>query len=122
MNKSIMFLLVVAVFVGCDRKPFVEAKIKSEKLSDDCSNLKNYFRMVSGFAGERYEFEKCLPEDFRKEQMSSVRRGDTVVLNFVRSTGGKNVLYKLTVDIDSYPKYNFITVDDETYSVVPTKD
>jgi hypothetical protein len=107
---------------SCNRKPFVNAKLKTEKLAADCKNQESYFRMVSGFAGERYEFEKCLPEDFKPEQMTSLRRGDTVVLNFVKVTGGKNDLYKVTVDVDSYPKYNFVTVDDETFIVIPTKD
>ena len=77
--------------------------------------------MVSGFAGERYEFEKCLSEGFTKEQMSAARQGDSVVLQFPKPAG-KSVLYKITVDIDSYPKYNFVTVDGETYIVMSSKD
>jgi hypothetical protein len=122
MNRTMIVLIVVLLVNSCNRKPFVTAKIKFEKLADDCRNQQNYFRMVSGFAGERYEFEKCLPSTFAKDQMSSVRKGDTVVLNFVRQTGGENALFKVTVDIDSYPKYNFVTVDDETFMVIPTKD
>jgi hypothetical protein len=123
MNKTIILILVfVAGFFACNRKPFVNAKLKFEKLSDDCkSSNQNYFRMVSGFAGERYEFEKCLPESFSKEQMTTSRQGDTVVIKFAAS-GGKNVLYKMTVDIDSYPKYNFVTVDEDTFIVIPSKD
>jgi hypothetical protein len=105
----------------CNRKPFVNSKLKFEKIADDCKNQQGYFRMVSGFAGERYEFEKCLPENFSKEQMSTLRQGDSVVLKFARGAG-KNVLYKITVDIDSYPKYNFVTVDGETYIVMSSKD
>jgi len=122
MNKTIILILIFAGFFSCNRKPFVNAKLKFEKLSDNCSSSnQNYFRMVSGFAGERYEFEKCLPESFTKEQMTASRQGDTVVIKFTAS-GGKNVLYKMTVDIDSYPKYNFVTVDGDTFMVIPTKD
>src|SRR5438045_1237687 len=122
MNKTIIFLSMRLIILSCNRKPFITSKLKFEKIADDCKNQQGYFRMVSGYAGERYEFEKCLPDNFSKDQMSSLRKGDTVVLNFVKSTGGKNVLYKITVDIDSYPKYNFVTIDGETYIVVPTTD
>ena len=110
------------IIFSCNRKPFVNTKLKFEKIADDCKGQENYFRMVSGFAGERYEFDKCLPETFAKDQMTSLRKGDTVVLNFVKSNGGRNVLYKITVDVDSYPKYNFVTVDGETFMVIPSKD
>jgi len=116
-----IFLLLLSSAMFCNRKPFVNSKIKIEKLADDCKNQQAYFRMVSGFAGERYEFEKCLPDDFKREDMTSYRRGDTVVLRFPLTTG-KTVLYKLTVDIDSYPKYGVVVVDDDIYMVIPTKD
>src|SRR5205085_9716440 len=103
MNKTVIFWLLTVIAFSCNRKPFVTAKVKSEKLANSCNNQQDYFRMVSGFAGERYEFEKCLPDNFSKDQMSSLRKGDTVVLNFVKATGVNNVLYKITVDIDSYP-------------------
>jgi hypothetical protein len=122
MNKTIILVLIfLAGFFSCNRKPFVNAKLKFEKLADNCGSQQNYFKMVSGFAGERYEFEKCLSENFSKENMTASRQGDTVVIRFAGS-GGKNILYKMTVDIDSYPKYNFVTVDEETFMVIPTKD
>ncbi len=120
MNKRIIFLLMVLV-VACNRKPFVESKLKFEKISNDCGQQQGYFRMVSNFAGERYEFEKCLSENFVKEQMEAERKGDTVLIKF-KNSQGKKVLYKMTVDIDSYPRYNFITVDGETFEVIPNKD
>jgi hypothetical protein len=120
-KTAMILLLLMLTFIACNRKPFVTSKLKLEKISDDCRNLKQYFRMVSNFAGERYEFEKCLPENFSKEQMKTSRQGDTVVVQFEK-TGAKQVLYKLAVDIDSYPKYQFITVDGETFIVMPSKD
>jgi hypothetical protein len=96
--------------------------MKFEKISSDCSLKQNYFRMVSNFAGERYEFEKCLSKNFTEKQMKASRHGDTVVVQFNEHENGTKTLYKITVDIDSYPKYNFITVDKETFSVIPTKD
>lgn len=116
-----IFLLFLSSTMFCNRKPFINSKLKFEKIADDCKNQQGYFRMVSGFAGERYEFEKCLPEGFAKEQMIAARQGDSVVLQFPKATG-KSVLFKITVDIDSYPKYNFVTVDGETYIVMSSKD
>ena len=119
MNRSIIFLLVFVAGISCNRKPFVDHKLKFEKISDDCENLKPSFRMVSNVAGERYEFEKCLAANFTKDMMKVARQGDTVLVQFPKATG-QTVLNKITLDIDSYPRYNFITIDDETFNVIPS--
>ena len=105
--------------IDCNRKPFVDHKLKFEKISENCDNLKPSFRMVSNVAGERFEFEKCLATDFSKDQMKVSRQGDTVLVEFQKPAAQK-VLYKITLDIDSYPRYNFITVDNETFNVIPS--
>jgi hypothetical protein len=74
--------------------------------------------MVSNVVGERYEFDKCLSTNFTKDMMRVSRQGDTVLVEFLRPTTHP-VLYKITLDIDSYPNYNFITVDGETFNVIP---
>jgi hypothetical protein len=75
--------------------------------------------MVSNVAGERYEFEKCLDAHFSKDMLKVSRQGDTVLVRFPKATG-QTVLDKITLDIDSYPRYNFITIDDETIDVIPS--
>jgi hypothetical protein len=50
--------------------------------------------------------------------MKVSRQGDTVLVQFPKAAG-QSVLNKMTLDIDSYPRYNFITVDDETFNVIP---
>ena len=75
--------------------------------------------MVSNVAGERYEFEKCLSANFSKDQLMVSRQGDTVMVRFETPTA-QVLLYKITLDIDSYPRYNFITIDDETFNVIPS--
>src|SRR6266404_3251401 len=112
--KAAIILLLFAIF-ACNRKPFVDHKLKFEKISDNCQNLQPSFRMVSNVAGERYEFEKCLGANFTKEMMNVSRQGDTVLVQFPKPER-QAVLYKITLDIDSYPKYNFITVDGETFN------
>jgi hypothetical protein len=120
MNK-LLILSMMMIALACNRKPFVDHKLKFEKISDNCENLKPSFRVVSNIGGERYEFEKCLAANFSKDQMKVERQGDTVLVQFERPSAQK-VLYKITLDIDSYPRYSFITVDDETFIVTSSKD
>lgn len=117
--KILAAILLLMVTVSCNRKPFVNHKLKFEKISDNCENLKPSFRMVSNVAGERYEFEKCLDASFTKEMIKVSRQGDTVLVQFPKA-GRQTVLDKITLDIDSYPRYHFITIDDETINVIPS--
>jgi hypothetical protein len=119
MYKNLLVFMVSAliVLVACDRKPFVEDKLKFEKVSDGCSTTPQAFKMTSNFGGERYEFDRCLSADFTKEQMSVSRQGDTVVVSFTKP-GAAKAIFNLTLDIDSYPKYNFLTIDGDTYAIV----
>src|SRR6476620_1820311 len=119
MNRSIIFLLVFVAGISCNRKPFDDHKLKFEKISDNCENLKPSFRMVSNVAGERYEFEKCLDANFTNDMVKVSRLGDTVLVQFPK-TGAHAVLNKITLDIDSYPRYHFITIDDQTIDVIPS--
>jgi len=124
MNKRALFLLfaVSCYILSCDRKPFVEHKLKFEKVADDCSQQQSYFRLNSNVGGERYEFEKCLPADFNDDQVSTERRGDTVLVNFKKAaTDQNNKVYHITLDIDSYPSYHFLTIDKDTYSISSTE-
>jgi hypothetical protein len=119
--KNVTLIICLSVFaaISCNRKPFVRHKLNFEKISDNCENLKPSFRMVSNLAGERYEFERCLGANFTKDMMDVSRQGDTVLVQFHRG-GSQQVLYKITLDIDSYPRYNFITIDGETFQVIPS--
>ena len=121
-NLTLLLLIVSAYMISCDRKPFVEHKLKFEKVAEDCKERQSYFRMNSNFGGERYEFEKCLPADFNNEQLSTERRGDTLLVNFKKaSTDPNNKVYHITLDIDSYPGYHFLTIDEDTYTITRAK-
>jgi hypothetical protein len=122
-GTAVMVLLVIACsIISCDRKPFVEHKLKFEKVAEDCSERQSYFRMNSNFGGERYEFEKCLPADFNKEQLTTERSGDTVLVSFKNASAAEgNKVYHITLDIDSYPKYHFLTIGQDTYSISSTE-
>ena len=116
MNK-IIILLIAILIVSCNRKPFVEHKISFEKVADDCTDKQASFHLNSNFGGERYEFEKCLPSDFSKDDVVSERKGDSVVVSFKRTSGPKNVVYHLKLDIDSYPAYSHIVIDGDDYTI-----
>ena len=118
MSRLFIFLLSLLVTISCNRKPFVNHKLKFEKISDNCENLKPSFRMVSNVAGERFEFEKCLDANFTKDLIKVSRQRDTVLVRFPKASI-QPILNKITLDIDSYPRYNFITIDDETFNVIP---
>lgn len=77
--------------------------------------------MVANINGERYEFEECLPADFSTDRMTTSRQGDTVLVQFAKA-GAKKALYKMTLDIDSYPRYHFITIGNNTFEVVTTEN
>lgn len=121
MNRTRTACILVLVFLfACDRKPYVEYKLKFEKVSDDCNDQQTYFRMTSNFGGERYEFEKCLPADFKKDQLITKRAGDTVYVYFKTGTGaGNSNVFHLVLDIDSYPRYRYLTIGEDTYSISP---
>lgn len=116
-NLSLFMVSALIALAACDRKPFVEDKLKFEKVSDGCSTTPQAFKMTSNFGGERYEFDRCLSADFTKEQMSVSRQGDTIVVSFTKPAAAK-AIFNLTLDIDSYPKYNFLTIDGDTYAIV----
>ena len=120
-TPTLLIVLLIMTAVQCSHKPFVDHKLEVEKISDNCENLKPFFRMVSNIAGERYEFERCLDQEFSKDMLRVSRQGDTVVVLFPKLQS-RGVLYKVTLDIDSYPKYSYITVDGETFIVTSSKD
>ena len=121
MKKILPVIVIVGIcWTACDRKPYVEHKFSFEKVADNCAEQQSYFRMVSNFGGERYEFEKCLPSNFTKDQLISERQGDTVLIRFDTKPGQDNKVYHLVLDIDSYPRYHFLTIGDDTYSITPS--
>jgi len=113
--KKIAVCCLVLLF-ACERKPFVEHKVTMEN-AGSCAAIQGYFRLESNFGGERFSFQKCLPARITKEDVISSRHGDTVVVSFKQSNPGATALFNVTLDIDSYPKYHFVEIDGEVYSI-----
>ena len=119
--KCTLLLLIVVSFFSCKRDAYVTHKVKLEKTETACGARQDYFRMNSNFGGERYEFEKCLSANFSDKQISSEHHGDTVIVKFNSSQAQGDVVYKVTLDIDGYPVYKFLTIDADTYTITPAE-
>ncbi|MCZ2459658.1 MAG: hypothetical protein LC128_08515 [Chitinophagales bacterium] len=119
MNK-VIFLFLVFCFASCKDSEYFKHKIEIEKVSDDCSGLSDKLKMDSNILGERYEFDKCLPGNFSKDNVIFKRQGDTVVVQFNAATSEKRSRFHITLDIDTYPRYNFLTIDGNTFVIIPT--
>jgi hypothetical protein len=118
MHKTIV-ALVFWILMACNRKPFVKHVVQEEKIADDCKQSQTYFRMSSNLRGKRYEFEKCLHPDFKgKNEVASWRKSDTVFVAFKSpaAASGDNV-FRITLDIDSYPEYHYIWIDGNIHSI-----
>lgn len=104
-----LFLLVVAVSACNNNEAFINHKLTFEK-AGDCSAGEKAGSMLSNIAGERYVFESCLDASFDGENYSVDRVGDSLVVSFPKTDGPKSA-FKITLDIDAFPVYNFIVLD-----------
>jgi hypothetical protein len=75
--------------------------------------------MNSNILGERYVFQECMHAGAGKEDVRVVRAGDTVVISFNNNTAGKQ-LYEITVDVNTQPRYNWLTIGNNTFPIIPT--
>ena len=120
MNKIIFCVLSISILAACKDQAFLHHKLKFEKVADNCTGGQQSFQMNSNINGERYEFNKCLSENFTKENVTYARQGDTVVVHFEKpGTNVKQSEFHIILDIDTYPRYNFLTIDGDTFIIVP---
>ena len=75
------------------------------------------FSMVSNIIGERYTFQKCLPVDFKGSYLAE-RKGDSVIVAFEKQDG-PTALFNIILDINTRPRYNYLTIDGNTFQIVP---
>jgi hypothetical protein len=108
--KPITIILLVILIAACKSKAFVKHDLEFEKIADNCTTIKEGINMNSNLNGERFQFESCLDADFKKEQLSSIRQGDTVILKFERKNPTQ-AKYNITIDLDAYPRYNYLIID-----------
>lgn len=123
MRSSVGVAFAVVLLFACNVKqpPYIKHKLVTfAKLARDCGANELTFKMESTIIGERYEFQKCLGERY-DGRYTAERKGDTVELRFA-ATDGPKVLYKLTMDVDAFPHYHFLTIDGTTFAVVPAQN
>lgn len=97
---------------------FINHDMSAEKIGD-CAVFSPNIKMISNINGERYEFMACGDEGFDGKHYTLVRRGDSVIVDIPRTTGKKQLLYKLTLDVDAKPNYQHIILDGRNVTVVP---
>ena len=119
--KQICYACCLSViFLACnDTGPYLKHDLTITKLGKDCAARSETIGMNSNTMGERYEFEECLPAGFTKDKMIVERRGDSVIVRFPKNEQQQE-LYKLVLDINTYPQYHFITIGDQTLHILPS--
>jgi len=112
--RAILFVWFVMLFLGCKTKPFVKHSLEFEKISDNCNGIAPGISMNSNLNGERLELQSCLDADFKKEQVTSSQPNDTTVIVKFERKNSMRALYKLTIDLDAYPRYHLLVLDGDT--------
>jgi hypothetical protein len=115
--KYIFPVIVIILLYSCSDS-FINHSLKAEKIGV-CSGGVVPVKMISNINGERYEFEYCLDEGFNEKDYTVVRSGDSLLVQFPTPVG-KQVAYKLILDIDAKPPYRFIKLG-EGGQTIPIK-
>ena len=112
--RSILSIGIIILLAGCKTKPFVKHSLEFEKVADQCGGGVPGISMNSNLNGERFEFQSCVDADFKKEQVTSSQPNDTTVIIKIERKNSKQALYKLTIDIDAYPRYHLLVLDGDS--------
>jgi hypothetical protein len=116
--KSGMLLFFCSlVLAACEQESYLKHSLDYTRVADRCDPIPAAFKVSPNFGRQRFEFAKCLPADFSKKQLQVERKGDTIFVLFPRP-GDNRALFDITLDIESNPRYQYINVDGETYTIV----
>jgi hypothetical protein len=107
-------ILLIILSAGCKTKSFVKHSLDFEKIADKCSEQVASISMNSNLNGERFELQACLDADFKKEQVISSQPNDTTVIIKFERKNSQQALYKLTIDLDAYPRYSLLVLDGDS--------
>ncbi|MGZ5190442.1 MAG: hypothetical protein ACXWCZ_05445 [Flavisolibacter sp.] len=119
-SNYIVFVFACIIIIACtsDTKPYFKHSLhKYEKIEDGCANMDPKFSMVSNIIGERYTFQRCLPASFKGSYLAE-RKGDSVIVTFEKQDG-PTALFNIVLDINTQPRYNYLTIDGNTFQIVP---
>jgi len=112
--KIIFVSLLIVLLATCKTKPFVKHSLDFEKIADKCGEQSSSISMNSNLNGERFELQACLDADFKKEQVISSQLNDTTVIIKFERKNSQQALYKLTIDLDAYPRYSLLVLDGDS--------
>ena len=118
--KYIIVVFACILIIACtsETKPYFKHSLhKYEKLGDGCANMDPKFSMVSNIIGERYTFQKCLPASYKGSYLAE-RKGDSVIIAFEKQDG-PTALFNIILDINTQPRYSYLTIDGNTFQIVP---
>jgi len=108
MKQIIIILLACFVWTACKEEPHLKHKLAFTKTADECASGVWDYKLVSNTNGERYEFNACLAANYNGSYTLN-RRADTLVLTLPADTSqNTSALYKLVLDVDSWPAYSHI--------------
>lgn len=121
MKKIMSICLLLVTMAACKTEPYIKHDLELKKLADNCDQVNASVKMISNIAGERFEFEACLPADFSADQLTVTKNGDDAFVNILDKGKQATTSYKLVLDVKAYPKYKTITIGGETYHIAPVK-
>jgi len=113
MRIATIFFLIV-LLAACKTKAFVKHSLEFEKIADQCNNPSSAMSMNSNLNGERFEFQSCLDADFKKAQVTSYQPNDTTVMIKFERKNPQQALFKITIDVDAYPRYSLLILDGDS--------
>lgn len=103
------FLIVAAATLLSCSDSFINHSLKAEKVGV-CASEEMAVKMLSNIAGERYEFNVCVDENYDPKNYTVDRKGDSIIVTFPKPSG-KSAAYKMTLDMDAKPAYHHIFLD-----------
>lgn len=117
--KANLFLILVLLLTSCGEDEYIKSGINLSRIAAGCADKETHFAMESNINGERYNFNICLEDNYDAKNCSVTKSHDTVFVNFKKGLTADLVTYKATIDIDTYPRYNYIIIDGNAFVVVP---
>ena len=116
MLRSLFILAFTCLLLSaCDEGPYLKHELKHEKLQGSCASVNPQISVTVNTAGDRFVYERCLDAAYAGNY-SVERKGDTVVV-VTQKTGAKVSPYRVTLDINTYPEYHFLSLDGEVMPV-----
>ncbi len=114
-NYPLLFFGMV-ILLSCNTdSAYLKHDIEYEKIGE-CRNINSKMDINSNTIGERYVFQECLDADY-KGSYTVERKGDTVVVKLQNTTGTPTALFRIALDINTRPGYNYLSLNGSVFPV-----